>query len=1129
MATNDIHDALREFAEAVKAKTAAPAGGQPEEQLRGPFETLLSRVGETRGMKVVSSGEASLPGVGRPDFAVHRDGLLTGYAELKAPGRGARKQRFKGRDLKQFERFSSLPNVLYTDGAEWALYRRGEVRAGVVRFSGDVIEEGGGAVALEDARALAPLLQDFLGWTPVIPTSASGEVDLARFAEELAPLCRLLRDDVAAALGDPDLPLDKLQTDWRELLFPQASNAEFADAYAQTVTFALLLGRSLGADPLTFRSAQDALLGQHSLLSRALQLLVDWRVKSAVETPLDMLIRLIGALPAATLTTATDPWLYFYEDFLATYDPKLRKDAGVYYTPVEVVRAQVRLIDDVLVRRFGLPFGFADPSVSTLDPAAGTGTYLLGVIEHTLDRLAELGGRGTAPGHARELARNLHGFERIVGAYAVADLRVSHALAGAGGELPPRGARIYLTDTLESPRTRPPQLGLFYEPISLQRERALEVKKLTPVLVCLGNPPYDRHEAADAGNEAATGAWVRHGDGGEAPPILEDFLAPARRAGHGGHLKNLYNLYVYFWRWALWKVFEHDTTSDGPGIVSFITASSYLDGPAFSGMREHLRRQCDEVWILDLGGEGRGTRRDDNVFATQTPVAIAVVLRKDMPDVESPAAVRYARIAGSRSEKLAALDRLDRFESVEWLDCPSEWQASFRPGDAGTYSTWPSLTDLMPWQHSGVQLKRTWPIAPDRETLKARWTALLRAPDRAAAFRETSDRKIKRSYRTSWDPTADSTPIAEVPYGNAPPDIRRYGYRSFDRQWLLADARLMSRSRPPLWRCHGPRQIYLTSLFSQPLGPGPALTASALIPDLDHFRGSYGARNTIPLYRDADAAAPNLMPGLLDRLAEVYGRFVAPEDFLAYVYCLLAQPAFTRRYREELESRALRVPITQDPALFEQARALGARLLWLHTYGKRYASEERSPSGLATGAAKCVEAISGNEDGYPDSFRYEEASRTLHVGDGEFAPVAPDVFHYEVSGLKAVQSWLRYRMRDGAGRKSSPLDDIRHRQWDSTMTGELLELLWTLEATVDCRPRQEALLEAIVAGECFRAGRSGSSRSAATPPPGRRSVDDLPSVPEELRRAPSASRATGELRETPASPQDLLFGRKALA
>ena len=170
--------------------------------------------------------------------------------------------------------------------------------------------------------------------------------------------------------------------------------------------------------------------------------------------------------------------------------------------------------------------------------------------------------------------------------------------------------------------------------------------------------------------------------------ILKDFLDPAIDAGHGVHVKNLYNLYVYFWRWALWKVFEQDT-AEGPGIVSFISASSYLDGDAFSGMREHIRRQCDEVWILDLGGEGRGTRQDSNVFAIQTPVAIAVAFRAGEVETDKPAKVRYARIEGMRAEKLAALAAIDGFAKVKWQNCPDDWQASFRPAGEGAYFAWP--------------------------------------------------------------------------------------------------------------------------------------------------------------------------------------------------------------------------------------------------------------------------------------------------------------------------------------------------------------------------------------------------------------------------------------------------------
>jgi len=338
----------------------------------------------------------------------------------------------------------------------------------------------------------------------------------------------------------------------------------------------------------------------------------------------------------------------------------------------------------------------------------------------------------------------------------------------------------------------------------------------------------------------------------------------------------------------------------------------------------------------------------------------------------------------------------------------------------------------------------------------------------------------------------DSTPIAKLPKNAPMPQAQRYAYRSFDRHYIIADGRLMSRPRPDLWRAHGERQVYLTSLFSQPLGTGPALTACALIPDLDHFRGSYGAKAAIPLYRTADASEANILPGLLGLLGKAYKRVVAPEDFLAYVYGALAQPAFTARFAKELETRELCVPITRDAALFQKVRDAGAWLLWLHTYGERFVPEGKQCGYVPRGAARCVKGVSGDPVGYPESFDYNDATRTLRVGDGEFAPVAPEVYEFEVSGLKVVQSWLRYRMKKGAGKKSSPLDDIRPERWTSQFTTELLELLWVLEATVASYPEQAELLEAVVAGECFQA-------------------DELPEVPETMRVPPKTGTQGGGL------------------
>ena len=1074
---NPLLDALRTFAAAVAKKNAPGLAAGAEEQLRGPFENLLAAIADSLGIDATCTGEAALPNrLGRPDFAVSCGGALAGYVELKAPGVGAEQRRFRGRNREQFKRFAAIPNLLCGDGNEWALYRNGEHGGRIVRLGGDIVKEGAGAVRERDAERLAALLRDFLGWEPILPRDARGRIDLKAFAALLAPLCRLLRDDVAEALGN-GAALSMLAEDWRQLLFPDATDAQFADAYAQTVAFALLLGRAEGADPLTLATAQEALAARHSLLSRALQVLTDPNARAEMSASLALLRRVLAVVPPALFDAVRDPWLYFYEDFLAAYDPKLRKDAGVYYTPVEVVRAQVRLVDDLLANRLGKPLGFADAGVTTLDPAVGTGTYLLGVVEHALARVERSRGAGAVASHATTLAGNLHGFERLVGAYAVSELRVSRLLQQRGAE--GERANVYLTDTLESPYAAPRQLPLFMQPITEQHRLALDVKARTPVVVCLGNPPYDRHEAARSDNGHRTGAWVRWGeDGGGADAIFRDFAAPVLAAGRGGQMKNLYNLYVYFWRWALWKVFEQDEKRGG--VVSFVSASSYLDGEAFLGMREHMRRVCDEIRVIDLGGEGRGPTPSDNVFAIQTPVAIAVAIRAGEADRDTPATVHYARVEGGRKRKLEQLAAVATFDDLRWQDCPSDWQAPFRPAATSAYLQLPLLTDLMPWQHSGVQLKRTWPVAPDAETLERRWRALLRAPNRAVAFRETADRTVAGRYRAALTggSTDDDTPIAELSRDAVAPPIQRYAFRALDRQQVLADGRLMSRPRPDLWRLHSDRQIYLTSLLTQPLGRGPALVACADIPDLHHFSGR-GAKDAIPLYRSPDGRQANIAPDLLARLPFADA---SAEDFLAYAYGALAHPAFTTRFADELRARQLRVPITTDAALFAEVRNVGARLLKLHTYHRRMLADGERP-GVPRGAARCTQAIPLDEDGYPDAFAHDGATETLRVGDGRFAPVPSAVYEFEVSGLKVVPSWLRYRMKRGAGRQSSPLNDIRPRRWPATFNSELLELLWVLEGTLALYPEQAHLLDRVLAGPCLPASAIAVPDAALRRPP----------------------------------------------
>lgn len=315
--------ALKAFAESVKQKFSQTTRGEPEDQLRHPFETFMSELGNVLSYRIICTGETKLEGrIGKPDYAVHLNKLLVGYAELKSPGTGANPSRFKGHNKDQWKRFQAIPNLLYCDGNDWGLYRAGEPSRTVVRLSGDLVAEGKKAVEPGDAHGLLFLLLDFLQWQPIIPKDAKG------LAALLAPLCRMLRDDVADALKNEQSPLVRLAADWRQLLFPDASDEQFADAYAQTVTFALLLAQSEGTGSLTLADAANTLAVGHNLLSRALQMLTELSVQEDISASLNLLLRIVGAIPHDVLTGSPDPWLYFYEDFLAAYNPQLRKNAG---------------------------------------------------------------------------------------------------------------------------------------------------------------------------------------------------------------------------------------------------------------------------------------------------------------------------------------------------------------------------------------------------------------------------------------------------------------------------------------------------------------------------------------------------------------------------------------------------------------------------------------------------------------------------------------------------------------------------------------------------------------------------------------------------------------------------------
>lgn len=946
-----------------------------------------------------------------------------------------------------------------------------------MRLDGDI--ETSGDALLPD-KGLVELFELFLRWQPKPPSTAR------ELAEVSARLCRLLRDEVAEALGRKVEALTSLATDWRGLLFPHASDKQFADGYAQAVTFGLLMARARGITiGNDLHKVADELKDSASLIGAALQLLTDSKeTRQELHTALQTLERVLDAVNWAKISKGkADAWLYFYEDFLETYDNDLRKATGSYYTPPQVVTAMVSLVDQALRGPgFDLPRGLGTDSVVVADPATGTGTYLLGVLRHLAQQVENDEGAGAVPGAVEAALRRLIAFELQLGPFAVAQLRVLAEVQTLTGAPPKTAPHMYVTDTLGNPHDDGGAFPGFTAAIGQQRRAANRVKREQPITVVIGNPPYKD-------KAKGLGGWVEgegRAKGAYAP--LDDWQPP-KAWGLGVHAKHLRNLYIYFWRWAARKVFEElpdQQPGGGSGIVSFITAAGFLSGPGFERMRQSLRQSCHRIWVIDCSPEGHQPEVSTRIFqGVQQPICIVMATRwRETGGADKPLAqVRWRALpAGHRNDKLEALQVL-RLDGPGWQDCPPDERAPFLPAAAGAWADYVPLDKLFDYNGSGVMPGRTWVIAPDTDSLTRRWKALQAAKpeDKERFFHphlvagKPGDRHVNRVV---------SAPLAGMPsrmtsVSDDGADVVspiHYGFRSFDRQWIIPDNRLLNRPNPKLWQWRGTAQIFVTAFTEESPSSGPALTFTAHIPDLHHYKGSFGGR-VFPLWADAQGAASNMSASVLARLQDQLAQPVTAEDLFAYIAGIAAHPGYTRRFAADLDTPGLRIPLTADPALFAEAVALGRRVIWLHTFGERFVDAARQrPAGaprLPDGQRPQVPAggsIPGTPEGMPDVLSYDPVQQRLNVGSGHIEPVSKSVWDYEVSGKQVLVQWFSYRRKTrerpqiGDRRPPSPLGDIQPDHWLPEYTTELLNVLNVLGLLVDLEPQADELLARICAG-----------------------------------------------------------------
>jgi len=334
-------------------------------------------------------------------------------------------------------------------------------------------------------------------------------------------------------------------------------------------------------------------------------------------------------------------------------------------------------------------------------------------------------------------------------------------------------------------------------------------------------------------------------------------------------------------------------------------------------------------------------------------------------------------------------------------------------------------------------------------------------------------------------------PIAEERGGCVPP--LHYGFRSFDRQWIIPDNRVINRPNPELWKAHSDKQVYLTALARTSPSSGPALTITGLIPDLDHYKGSFGGR-VFPLWQDRAAGEANLPPNLLAFLGKQYKTTVSAEDLMAYLAAVAAHPAYTTRFHADLVKPGLRIPLTASGKLFAEAVELGRTVIWLHTFGERFADAKAGrpaqPPRLPRESAPHIPAggtIPQDPAAMPDEIGYDASRKRLLVGSGYVENVSPQVWSYEVSGKQVLTQWFSYRKRNrarpiiGDRRPPSKLGTIQPDSWLAEYTTELLNVLHVLGRLVELEGPQAALLDRICSGRTLAGDALQTSGALAVP------------------------------------------------
>lgn len=1003
-------DALQRYAKSVR--DTLRAGPTNVEQALAPsfknlIDDLLPLVPTGSGLTTLP--EYAKPELGRPDIGLARAGQLPrSFIELKAPDKALEPSRWRGHDRRQFDRFRELPNWALSNFRAIRFYERDQAgfEIGIVPEQALKPEtsdsKAASLIGSHDPQPLLDLLGRLAQAQPPSPSTA------AQLAEFLAHAARLVRASVVERLGELDLakekdrPLQLVREEFRDVLYahPEAGgyrgefDSLFSAAFAQTLAFGLLLVREASGKPVGADSWK-LMPDEHPLMKSALRVLSEPEIVDQISLGFDILLDTVNSFDPAILAQKpgrSDPILYFYEDFLATFDPDAKQRYGVYYTPVEVVRYMVGALDRALRENLGTK-GLSDEEVTILDPATGTGTFLLGIAERVRDAAIKDAGPGAAYPALHNLASRMFGFELLIGPYAVAHYRLHHTLAEKaipGGPAPPHLPRlgIYLADTLAKPGTSAPlgPLGYMADPIRHERDEADRIKREQRILAIIGNPPYWRFQGVNA--REVVGPFI--------DDTWEDLKKPVRDAGWANQLNTFPEFSIAFWRWAIWKLFEADNAPK-KGVITFISNRTFLAGKPYAGLRKMLRERFDRIEVIDLRGDLRrgaraGVRGDTGVFNIQVGTAITLAIADGSKAEAQLAEVTYNDVW---EHELFARDA-----KLQWLAQSAENGAisgavniqrnlldDFKPVPfQGT--GWPALNEVFKFASSGIQTKRnSFVYATDRTQLLERLEAFrsMAEPDASISFGPT----MLRSTKSAQAQAIDRSKLVIVTF------------RPLDRRFLYNQDTYLDRPRPALQAAWGQSNVALYS-HTFGIGEGPAALATTALPDYDMLSGRGGY--AFPLEDRRPGQALNLSPDLLDGLELAYHAPVDPQSVFDAILALLSATSYTLRFAEDLEDVFPHVPFPASRALFEKAAAVGKKIREVETFARPPASQ------FLTAKIARVETPPHGPLADIGPRDWDEGEVILcENGSGRISGIPAAVWDFAVSGYPVLPRWLGAR------------------------------------------------------------------------------------------------------------------------